>query len=206
MIQSQRGIITVDFVFALVIGFGMSALLFAMTMTLSVVEITQYISFSAARSYAAAQKNPADQDVAARTKYDRLINNPTFSAFFQNGWFQISPKSSIEIRGGATDDQNQGSFSRDYPSVSPNREIFMGVRTKLTSKVLSLKLPLVGQTSEDEDGFSTRVISILIREPTQDECQNLIKARYSAIMSLDKRYQIYSNHQSDYVAMEDNGC
>ena len=82
----------------------------------------------------------------------------------------------------------------------------MGVRANLVSKVLSMKLPLIGKTSDEDNGFSTKVASILIREPTQEECQNLIKSRYSALMGLDNRYQPYSNHQSDYVAMEDNGC
>ena len=51
MIRNQRGFITIDFLFSLVLVLGFSALLFIMTFTLLVAEVTQYITYAAARNY-----------------------------------------------------------------------------------------------------------------------------------------------------------
>ncbi len=55
--KKSAGFITIDFIFALITVFGLSTLLFALTFTLSVVEIVQYITFSSARSFYAAHLN-----------------------------------------------------------------------------------------------------------------------------------------------------
>lgn len=197
--NNQAGIITIDFLFAIVIAFGMSAILFAMTFTLTVVEISQYIVFSAARTHAAASLNIEEQKSAGRQKYGSLISSPAFKALYSNGWFEISPKDSLEIRSGYGE-----SFKDDYPGTTQNRPAFTGIRTTLVAKMLDMKLPLIGKTSDDEGGFSTKIVSILIREPTQTECQKHIADRFSKINQLDTRFSSYSN--GTYTPVEDNGC
>jgi hypothetical protein len=213
MISSQRGFITLDFIFATLIGFSMCALLFAMTMTLTVAEITQYVTYSAARAQVGANKDPDEQELAARNKYDKLINSPVFAPLYKNGWFEVSGKSDLEVRGGMTGGGSQGSFKDDYPSnvISPeggskNRSIWTGVRTKFTAKILSMKLPMLGRTTEDDAGLSTRIATILIREPSQVECQRFMSVRYQQILKLDNRFNNYGSQQSKYLPMEDNGC
>jgi Flp pilus assembly protein TadG len=207
--SNQRGVVTINFMIALIIGFGMATILFAMSMTLMVTELTQYATFSAARAHAAANKDPSDQETAARDKYDSMIRSNVLAPFFSNGWFTVSPKGELEVRSGNTGSGAQASFKDDYPSAKEaNREIWTGVRTKFVARVLSLKLPMIGSTTQDDEGLSARVVTILIREPSQNECQKFIKDRYDVMMKLDSRFAIngYTSHQSDYVAMEDNGC
>lgn len=213
--MSQKGFITLDFIFAVLIGFSMCALLFAMTMTLTVTEVTQYITFSAARAQAGANKNAGAQEAAAREKYDKLVNSPVFAPLYKNGWFTVSSKSELEVKGGMTEGgSSTGSFKDDYPSTSTapetqgkNRAIWTGVRTKFTAKILSLKLPMLGKTTEDDEGLSTRVATILIREPSQAECQKFMSDRYEKIFALDSsRFQTYGTHKNKYIPMEDNGC
>lgn len=206
--RNQSGIITLDFMVALVIGFGMSAILFAMTFTLSVVEIAQYMTFSSARAQAAGHKDPLEQEQAARLKFSKLLNNGVLAPLFSNGWFEISKAEELEVRGGETGTSSQGSFRNDYPSAgSENRRIFAGVRATLSAKMLEMRLPLIGNTADGEEGgFSTKITTILIREPSQVECQKFIKDRYSKLMSLDGRFSSYGSHQADYAPMEDNGC
>jgi hypothetical protein len=198
---NQSGLVTLDFIFALVISFGMAAILFAMTFTLTVVEVTQYITFSAARAQAAANLDPATQEEAARKKYDQLVKNPVLASLYNSGWFEVSNRSTLEVKGGG----NLGSFSSDYPSTD-ERKVFMGVRTKFTANVLDLKLPLIGKTADDEGGFVSRIAGILIREPSQIECQEFMKSRLENINRLDiSRYGSFSS-KKNFFPMEDNGC
>jgi len=207
MKSSQKGFITLDFIFAVLISFSMCAVLFAMTMTLTVAEIAQYITYSAARAQAGAHKNPSEQELAARNKYEKLVNSPVFAPLFKNGWFSLSEKSQLEVRGGETQTASQGSFKAEYPSTGgSDRFMWTGVRTKFTALILSMKLPMLGRTTEDDGGLSTRVMTVMIREPSQSECQTFMQDRYAKIMSLDTRFQNYGTHKTSYLPMEDNGC
>ena len=74
------------------------------------------------------------------------------------------------------------------------------------AKVLSLKLPMIGSTTEDNEGLSTRILTVLIREVSQDECQKWMSDRFLKIMHLDSRFSSYGANTGQYVRMEDNGC
>lgn len=207
MLNNQRGVSTLSFIIALVIGFGFSAILFAMSITLMVVEVTQYVTFSSARAHAAANKDPQDQIDAAREKYDRLTRSAVLAPLYSNGWFEVSNKGSLEVRSGNVGLGGQTSFKDEYPPASgANKDIWTGVRTRFVTKVLSMNLPMVGRTTEDDEGLSTRIMTILIREPSQNECQKFMKDRYAKMLSLDPRFSVYASHGADYLALEDNGC
>jgi hypothetical protein len=198
--------ISLDFIFAFLISFGMSAILFAMSITLSVVEITQYITYSSARAHALANVDPKEQENSARSRYRQLIENPALGSFYRNSWFQISPPNALEVRGGNHENSTSaGTFQSDYPGSETNRPSFMGVRTTLTANILDLNLPMLGKTDPDQEGFSSRIVAMIIREPSQVECQRFINSRFDQINNLDSRYSKYSQKQYYYNA-EDNGC
>lgn len=197
--NSQAGLITVDFLFALVIGFGMSAILFAMTFTLTVVEIAQYITFSSARAHAAANSTVDAQKTAAKNKYAALVSSAAFAPLFSGGWFEITKKDELDIRSG-----NGETFKNEYRSGEENRAVFTGIRAQLTAHMLDLKLPMIGKTSDEDGGFKTKILTILIREPNEDECQQFFKKRAAAINKLEAQNLGYD--ASKYVPMEDNGC
>lgn len=207
MIRSERGVVTTDFLFAVIVAFGMSALVFSLTFTLSVVEITQYIVYSAARAQAGAHENPDKQATLARNKYDQLKQNPVFSPLYSNGWFEISSKTDLEIAQGK-ETLNRKSFADDYPARGgTNRESFHGVRTTLTAKMLELTLPLIGKVTPEDDGFKTRIAAILIREPTQQECQDYMRVRREKLWEIDnRRFTALPRAPDIAVPWEDNGC
>jgi hypothetical protein len=130
--------------------------------------------------------------------------------FFSNGWFEVSGGDSVEIKtgNGNYNSSSNGSFRTEYPAVQgQNREIWTGVRTKFVAKILTMNLPMLGSTTpDDSEGLQTRIMSVLIREPTQDECQSFMRDRIQKIIGLDSRYSQYGSGNSDYAPMEDNGC
>ena len=85
----------------------------------------------------------------------------------------------------------------------------MGIRLNFEAKLLDLKIPLLGPTDPDGNGFKAFLTGMMIREPTSKECRDQIKTdRYKSILQLDKRFEHIAGaaSQSDYIPMEDNGC
>lgn len=200
-LMSNGGFVTTEFLFAIVIAFGMTSLVFAVTFTLSVVETTQYVVFSAARAQSASNLNPDSQTAAARAKYESLVSHPALAPLFQNGWFSVSPANQLEVRNSQNAD-----FSRDYPTNTP-RQVFQGVRTVFKADVLEMRLPFIGSVTPDGDGFSTRIGAFLIRESSQSECISFMRQRVEALWGLgDGRMAKFKGSGSVDVPWEDNGC
>lgn len=201
-IHNQRGFIVTDFIFAIIVAVGLGVLVFSISYSLVVVEVTQYISFATARAHSASNKDPEEQKAKARRKYDHLVNNnKAIGSIYKNGWFELGNSSKLDIRGGKTGDGRMFEGLGD----SPIRNWFMGVSVPLNIKVLSLKLPLIGQTSEaHENGFPTKLNSFMIRESSVKECKDFMEERRQAIKNLPSAQQYFD--QSAYVPLEDNGC
>lgn len=207
-LNNSRGMITTDFIFAMVICAGVCIVLFALNFTLSMVEVAQYIAFSTARAHAASQVDQNKQIEVARDKYRALLAQPAIATIFNKpggeGWFQLSAPNDVEIMGGGDFD----SGFTDYPSAD-DRVPQVGVRFKFRPRVLNMRVAFLGATSEDPDaGFETNVAALLIREPTAEECwRQQQQPRYDAILNLDGRYRTLGEaRKSEYVPMEDNGC
>ena len=94
----SKGFVTIDFMFAIVIGFSMVILVFAMTLTLSVVEVAQYVVYSAARAQSAGNVNPEAQVKAARDKYKSLIEDEVLEGLFSGPFFEISDSNKLELK------------------------------------------------------------------------------------------------------------
>ena len=202
--KADAGIITVDFLFALALAMAMFSVLFAMSFTLTMVEITQYVVYSAARAQAAGNASPSDQRDRALSKYKQLVETKTSTLFplFSNGWFSIGKSSDLDIRQGSGVSGGKD-FSNDLAAGHDTRHQFMGVSTKFVSNILHLKLPLLGEIGES-GGFATFVNGIMIREPAMSECLNFFEARRQQLKSLSSGSSFYEPEA--YVRMEDNGC
>ena len=195
---NQRGIITVDFIFAMVLILGLTSLLFVLSFTLSTASIVQYATFAAARNYAAGNIDLETQEKQAQIKYISIINSPTFKPLFTNGWFSVDSQISL------------GDHVEKIPAlqagVGTGNE-FWGASTKFTAKILDFKVPFFGSTAPDSDGtgggFSTIMASFLGREPTEKECAAVISARWTAIQGLGSGY---GGAKGKYYAQMDNGC
>lgn len=205
-LSNNHGMISTEFIFSIILCVGLCVVLFSLTFTFSMAEVAQYIAFSTARAHAAAHVDQEKQEELARNKFNELTNSRVLKPLFNNpdgGWFKLG---ALNIRGGGA----SRNFGDIYPTnVDPSgtqRTPQVGVRFSFQPKILNFKVPFLGSTAEDEDqGYSAQISGLLIREPTQKECNEQIKARYDSILDLDPRYKQYSN-ANKYMPLEDNGC
>lgn len=207
--NNSSGFITGEFIFAMVLAAGVSSVLFAITFTLSVIEISQYISFASTRSMISGNMTPEDQEQAAKDKYKNIINKkPLRGLFFGDGaMFALSTDIDVRIGGSSGKD-----FREAYASAGADltRTFYTGTRIELTPKIMNMKIAFLGSTSESGEAtaFTTKLDSLLIREPSWQECNELyVNQRYQAIGNMNDRFKEYGNKgSSQYVPLEDNGC
>lgn len=196
ILRNQKGLITLDFVFALVLVFAFTAVLFTISLTLSVVEITQYVTFAAARNYFAGHKSVADQERLARDKFKQLSNAGPLKPLYNNGWFELKD---FTVGKGV-----------NYQTIEqePDRFTFYGAAVYLRAPVLNFRVPFFGRTASDEESvFSAQISSWLAREPSFDECYEFNTARMRLIKQIDNNaYNNPAVNENDYVVMTDNGC
>jgi hypothetical protein len=201
--MNQKGFISIDFMFAFVICFAMSAIIFSFTVTLTVVEIAQYIVFSTSRAATAAHVNVEEQEKLGRNKYSSLLNDRVFKSLFSNGWFSLSKVQELELRMGSG-----VNYESDYPSKgNANRSIFHGARSTFSAPILNMNLPFIGGTDPEDAGFKAKIAAILFRNPSQKECQDFMAARLNAIWALEGNRGIrFKGNSSGPTPFEDNGC
>jgi hypothetical protein len=199
-LKSESGALSLDFLFSFTLVFAFTLILFALCFTLSVVEITQYVTFAVARNYAAGHENQEAQRNIAVQKYEQLRNNtPAIRGLYANGWFLLS---NPEV--GPNADR---AFLSEYSPSGDDRDTFVGARVTLNAKVLELRIPFFGNTFDQEDGFVTRISSFVGREPTTDECKAFNNQRMGALIQLNGKYQQHQGAaQQDYALITDNGC
>lgn len=196
-LASDKASISVDFLFSFLIVMGLAYLILALSFTLSFIEITQYISFSTARSYYASHATKEEQRQQAENKYNELINNPVWAHFFNKiSWFKIDNAENIIVSG----NQSNTYTAQDHQGQP---EMFTGASTFFISKLLAFSLPFIGSTSDEEttSGFETQISSFLGRAPSIKECQNFN----------DKRSEILQGSCLDcdnikITSIADNGC
>lgn len=193
--RSQSGMVTTDFLFAIVVAFGLLLSIFAICFGLTVTEVTQYIAFSTSRAYNAGDKTIAIQRQNAEKKYTALINHAVLKPLYNNGWFSLPPANAITI----------GDLQADYPG--DKNSPFVGVRLELKAPIFNISVPFLGKAFDNDDDLKLNVTSFITREPNFDECRTQIETRHSLILQLDSRWSsLNGNSGNQYVPMEDNGC
>ena len=202
--RNERGLITVDFLFSIVLVMGLFALMFVVTFTLSVASVTQYITFAAARNYSPAHIDQESQARMGSEKYLELTNHDVFKPLYRNGWFRVD------------DEPNIGDHTQiipEFQGATGGVNKFWGVGTSFTAMVLDFKIPFFGSTAPDSDGsgegFKTYMASYLGREPTTEECLRFTAARWDAIRKLavsDGAGYSSGTSSSGYYPQTDDGC
>lgn len=216
LLADERGFLSIDFLFAMVMAGVLCILMFAFTTTLSMIEVAQYIAFSTSRAHLAAHTTQERQVALAEAKFKSFTKSsafPSLSVVLLNDWFELDPKS-LQIKGGGNTSVGSPdqTFNDLYGYVAESLPQ-MGVRFRLNAKILKLNLPLLGSLTAEED-FGTWITALLLREPTSEECEKSFAAdvRYSAIKKLDTENRFsraVSNSlrgDESYFPMEDNGC
>ena len=182
ILRDERGVLTLDFIFALMLGMGFTMVFFALTLTLSLVEVTQYLSFAVARTSWAAHETRSLQIDIGNKKYAELRERPVFKAIFGRGWFRLPAQPDFG-------DPNNG-FNAEYAGdpVDDNAT-FIGARLRIEARILDITIPILGSSkTQSETGFAN-VQTFLGREVTTTECrENFNKARWRNIRGLSGRY------------------
>lgn len=201
---NERGMITVDFLFAFVLVMGFSALLFALSFSLTVAEITQYITFASARTYMAGNLTRERQYQLGQAKYQELKGHAVFAPLYGNGWFEISPEAVLGDMAEVVPGYQQS-------GTDPNK--FWGAGTTFIARMLEFEIPFYGSTASQGDGsgsgFATFMGSYLGREITAAECLKFTAERWKAIRALPVQgAAAYNTNTSEngYWAYDDNGC
>lgn len=196
--QKSAGFITIDFIFALVAVFGLSTLLFALTFTLSVVEVVQYITFSSARSFYAAHFNTEKQKEMGVNKFQSLITNRDFAPLFRpGGWFELKGGPGIE-------ESLSGTWDELYPGNSNlTGKSYLGSRVKLVANLMNIRIPLIGNTGDKP--FTANVSSFLSREPNEDECLDFMAQRLGKLLEKPE-FAASTSVPKTYFYTPDNGC
>ena len=194
ILKDKRGFLTLDFIFAILLMFTFSAILFGFTITFSAVEIAQYATFAAARANFAANKNTDVQQKLGKTKFDELIKNKdsVLGAYFRNGWFSLS-------------DVKIADFNEEFsPDPNKDSDTFIGARVTFVAKILNMRVPLLGSTTDDD--LSANISSYLMREPTEEECLQFVKQRFSQIQNLRPGFSQGFIDPNAYAVIADDGC
>ena len=194
ILQNERGVLTLDFIFALVIAFGFTTVFFALALTLSMVEVTQYISFATARCYVGAHETIGAQQALAQNKYKELMAVPVFKTLFATGWFKLGSPT-------------VGDFNSEYPQANTGVDsaTFSGARIKFTPNVLNVTLPFLGSTGADSNTGVANISTYLMREVSTTECrEDFDRNRFVKLKALAAEYK-GAPAQSSPV-MPDNGC
>ena len=207
-LRNQRGILTVDFMFSIVLVLGFASLMFVLSFTLSVASVTQYVTFTAARNFAAAHIDRSSQEERAQAKYSELVNHPVLKPLYNNGWYTVDEKATLG-------DQTQvvEAFAGGNDGVNE----FWGAGTNFIARVLDFQIPFFGSTVPENsgtgkdkgNGFKTYLSSNLGREPTTAECLEFTAARWTAIRNLPVTGgAAYSTGTptTGYFPMTDDGC
>jgi hypothetical protein len=183
---------TFDFIFALTLTLGFTALFAAFALTLSAVETLQYVAFASSRVYYGSHISQKEQRQLAELKFTQLRKTPGIGVMINPAWFDLKLK--------------VGDFSSEYNRTTP-RDIFEGAYIDFSAKLLAFSIPFFGSTTNDEDGFSARVTSFLGREPTSEECQNFNQQRVEALLKKigNGELNTYADPKA-YVPIADNGC
>lgn len=188
--KNEGGFITFDFIFALLMALGFTTILFSMAVTLSAVEVAQYITFAVSRAYTGAHETDKDQEQLAKQKYAELIAVPILKRVFNGGWFTIGP---IEV----------GDYNREYndDAESPT---FIGARLKMDAKILRMTIPFLGRTAEKTETGRATLNSYLNREVTTTECrENFNRVRFDQLKNLS----VYKGAaEAKAKLITDNGC
>lgn len=214
-LKNQDGIITVDFLFSFVLVMGFTMILLTLALTLTVAEVTQYMTFAAARNLMAADMTPARQVQNAQAKFNSLRSLAPIAPMLSGSWFEIAtaPEKMIvspTIPAGQSAAVNSQAFQEMGQFTLLGDNLFVGVQVDFIARVLDFNIPFFGSTTTESDGngsgFRTQIGSFLGREPSVYECQVVFNGqRYNQIVRLFPA-GLSTKSTTSYLSISDNGC
>ncbi len=200
-VPGTAGQLTLEFMLGLILIVAVSTLLGVLTFTLTLTEALQYVTFSGARAYFAADADPDIQAAVGNKKAQTLLTTlPFLGSAQQAGWIKV-PKQTA----------TSGNYTQSYAQplgVDPTHNQFVGgFQLKFTVPMLNVQIPFLSSAITPPEGsqdFGATLSSFLTREPAFSECQNYMDNAFDTLKSLGG----YSSLQgiTNAVVMFDNGC
>ena len=200
-LKNNKGFLAMDFIFGLVLVVGLLVVVMSFALTLSTVEVAQYIVFASARNVSVAHSDPAAAQTAANQKFDNLASLDEFTYINNRDVFQFQRSFTGPIP--------EELYNSQHPA-EPNMN--WGVVADLTPLILDFTLPYFGASTENpgnNNALNTRITSFLGRSPSQVECRmfNQNANRFEqGIRALPGENFSNAPTNTAYYAMEDNGC
>ncbi|MEC9283478.1 MAG: hypothetical protein VX642_12245 [Bdellovibrionota bacterium] len=193
ILKDESGSIAVDFTFGLTLAIVSMGVFFAISLTLSMVELTQYVAFATSRTYHAGHLSQATQAARGDKKLRNLLSTEPFKTMLkESGWFEVK-----------VEDSALGNYATEFNAADPRgRDIFEGAKLTFTADILDMSFPIIGGNSDGP--FTTNVFSFLGREPSTQECmENFFKQKTNLIQGLGYTYPV---NASAISVVPDNGC
>lgn len=210
---TQSGVVITEFIFAFVVAAGMSVLLFALTYTLLVVNVTQYVAFAVSRAHLASNESPEKQIEAGQKKFAALVQSGTpISRFFASSWFEIAQPDELIFRQGLSAEGTGGGsdFSGDLGGGDNNvYGRYQGVSIRFLPRIMNFQIPGLGASNPDgeDEAFETRVNALLIRESSAAECREFnLRRKDPAVWSGRLANPALQFKPESFFEAEDNGC
>lgn len=170
VLANEQGIITIQFLFVMVVCFVFILSFFGLTLTLFNGSAVQYLTYSSARKMLLAGQQKQEQITSSQSHYEilkkQMFNNKMDSS---GGWFNIS--------------NSKWGFNPGYQESDANyRKLFFGSYLTYNSQLANFKIPFL--TDEQGGELSTIIGSYLGREPSQQECRDFNNARQEKLCKL----------------------
>lgn len=208
-LNNTKGFLLADFVFSMALVVGCCIILFGLTFSLVSVEIAQYITWSAARSYAAGHKDEAKNKEMGRLKFELLAKR--FPLITGKGEAE-SPFFTLTLNDvGDVPNLSQIRRLNTLGSSSEPRQPWTGVETTFDVLLLKkMRIPFIGKITTDDENFSYAMRGFLIRHPSQEECLQFFRNRYQeGIATIENNWgsrSFLTSQGTQYSPNEDNGC
>lgn len=220
ILASEAGFLTAEFLFSFTLVIGSGIVIFAFTFALASVEIAQYITWSAARAYASGNVDAASARSDALLKYNNLTAG--FPAITGNGvdtpWFGMTLDTIDDLSSKINEAEKENIDINSKQARHP----WYGVRAKIDLKLFkNLQIPFLGKVTNDPSTFEINVSSVLLRNPSVDECKKFFDYDNKFAQGI-KKMKVDSGSGSStfeavvtdpadakregYVMSEDNGC
>lgn len=205
-INNSSGFLVADFLFSFVLVISCGIIIFAMTFSLATIEVAQYIVWSSARSYSAANLKASDSKTAGENKFNNLAAKyPLLTGVGGTGsspWFELT---GFDVGDNASAGLSQVNIANSIGTE--NRHPWTGARANLHLKLFeSIKIPFLGKIATDASVFTFPIRAFILRNPSQEECLNFFKTENRFDQGIKKLENWNSLPLSNYVAIEDNGC
>lgn len=215
LLQNNSGFIVADFIFSFLLVLGCGVVIFGLTFSLATIEISQYIVWSTARNYSAANLSEPDALKQATMKFNNLADRfPLLTGRGANGspWFILNGLQIGDLGAPGVDPDLVSKLAGDKENKDQNgagerRQPWIGAKADLELKLLAgIKVPFLGPITTDTTKFTFPIRAFVLRHPSQKECYDFFGKRFTqGIQKLEPQMNSVGN-ASSYVPMEDNGC